>query len=270
MCRGSNGESFVVVKLRHERPLIIGDKVSSREGNKAIAAQVLPQSDMPYTESGLTPDFIFNPHSFPTRMTIGQLIEVINGKKCAKKGYLADGTFFLPHDIRSVMEAMPKLGLRFNGKERMYNGKTGQYYDVAIFIGPTTIQRLQKFVLDDEQVVGSSTPIDALTGQPLGGKAQHGGLRLGEMELWNYASHGSMINMSEKILKDSDGREVYICTGCGMEAIYNSYSNIYECKICKEMADISAVSTTKSALLFKNQISSANVNVLWGLKPHTY
>jgi DNA-directed RNA polymerase beta subunit len=268
--RDVNDEIFGIVKLRYERPLRTGDKLSSRCGNKSIVASMLQQSDMPFTESGLTPDLIINPHSFPSRMTIGQLIETTVGKICARKGTITDGTSFLPIDHFVIIEELLKLGYRYNGLERMYNGMTGEYFDSAIFIGPNLEQRIQKFVLDDEQVVAGSGPTDATTGQPLGGKHVQGGLKTGEMEMWALCSHSSVLNMYEKSSIDSDGRVMYICRNCGLPSVYNEYKNIYICNICEEFADIVAVESTKSAILFMEELAAANISMKFGVEPRQY
>jgi hypothetical protein len=236
----------------------------------SIVASVLPQSDMPFTESGLTPDLIINPNSIPSRQIIGQLIETSVAKTCARRGAVADGTAFLPVGHRAVAQDLVDLGFRFNGRERLYNGMTGEYFDAAIFIGPTAEQRLQKFVLDDEQSVAGSGPTDATTGQPLGGKHVHGGLRIGEMEQWGLQSHGSMLNLFEKTSQDSDGRVMHICRGCAALAAYNEYHGVYSCKNCGELADISAVDGSKSAVLFHEELAAANIRVRLGLRPRAF
>jgi DNA-directed RNA polymerase beta subunit len=243
---------------------------SSRSGNKSIVALMLPQSDMPFTESGLTPDMVINTHSFPSRMTIGQLIETSLGKICARKGVIADGTAFLPVNHLEIARDLKDLGFRFNGRERMYNGMTGNYFDAAIFIGPTAEQRLQKFVLDDEQSVAGSGPTDATTGQPLGGKHVQGGLRLGEMENWGLESHGSMLNLFEKTSTDSDGRKMHVCRGCGSLAVFNDYHNVYQCRTCGPLADISIVDGSKSAILLHEELAAANIHMRLGLRPREF
>lgn len=268
--RGANDELFGVVKLRYERPLRTGDKLSTRSGNKSIVASVLQQSDMPFTESGLTPDLIINTNSIPSRQTIGQLIETTVGLVCARRGAVADGTAFLPVDHRAHITDLLAHGFRYNGRDRLYNGMTGEFFDAAIFIGPTAEQRLQKFVLDDEQSVAGSGPTDATTGQPLGGKHVHGGLRIGEMEHWGLESHGSMINLFEKTSQDSDGRIMHVCRGCSSLAAYNEYQQIYSCKTCGELADIAAVDSSKSAILFHEELAAANIRVRLGLRPRAF
>ncbi|MEY4847636.1 MAG: African swine fever virus, partial [Pseudomonadota bacterium] len=268
--RGANDELFGVVKLRYERPLRTGDKLSSRAGNKSIVASVLQQSDMPFTERGVTPDLIINTNSIPSRQIIGQLIETTRGVSCARRGAITDGTSFLPVDHRANAAELVELGYRYNGRERLYNGMTGEYFDAAIVIGPCAEQRLQKFVLDDEQSVAGSGPTDATTGQPLGGKHVHGGLRIGEMEHWGLESHGSMYNLFEKTSQDSDGRVMHICRGCSALAAYNEFQGVYNCKSCGELADISAVDGSKSAILFHEELAAANITVRLGLRPRAY
>lgn len=268
--RGLNDIEFAIVKLRYERPLRTGDKLSSRCGNKSIVASMLPQSDMPFTENGLSPDIIINPHSFPSRMTIGQLIETTVGKICARKGAIVDGTSFLPIDHFKIIEELLSLNFRYNGLERMYNGMTGEYFDSAIFIGPNLEQRIQKFVLDDEQVVAGSGPTDAITGQPLGGKHIQGGLRIGEMENHGLLSHGCMLNMYEKLSIDSDGKTAYVCRNCGNYSVYNEYKNIYICNVCEEYADIVSIDTSKSSILFIEELAAANISVKFGVTPREF
>jgi len=231
---------------------------------------MLQQSDMPFTESGQTPDIIINTHSFPSRMTMGQLIETSLSKVCAHKGTIADGTAFLPVDHLEIAKELKDLGFRYNGRERMYNGMTGEYFDAAIFMGPTAEQRLQKFVLDDEQSVAGSGPTDATTGQPLGGKHVQGGLRIGEMENWGLESHGSMLNLFEKTNTDSDGRMMHVCRNCGALAVFNEYHNIYQCRTCTELADIAAVDGSKSAILLHEELAAANIHVRLGLRPREF
>jgi len=237
----------------------------------SIVAKMFQQSDMPFTESGMVPTILINCHSQPSRMTVGQLIESEIGKICSRRGVLYDGTPFLPVDHASIRRELLANGFRYNGRERMYSGLTGEYFDAAIFIGPVLEQRLQKFVLDDEQSVAGSGPTDATTGQPLRGKHVKGGLRIGHMEGDTLDSHGAMINASEKLSTDSDGRVVHICRGCGNYAIFNEYYKIYKCRsrTCGELADIAAVDSSKSAVLFHEELAAGSINVRFALAPRS-
>jgi hypothetical protein len=246
---------------RHKKPVWTGN---------SIVAQLLPQSDMPYiAASGITPDLIINMHSFPSRMTIGQLYETSLAKTCARKCAIADGTAFLPISYDDIGAELQRLGFRYNGRERMYDSR-GRHQDVALFIGFTYEQRLLKFVLDDEYAVAGTGPTDATTGQPLGGKNVGGGLRLGEMENWGLLSHGSTMTQLEKLTEDSDGRTAYVCRGCGDTAICNPHDEVYRCLNCGEYADIAAVETRKSAIVFREELDASNVKMRLGLRPREF
>jgi DNA-directed RNA polymerase beta subunit len=129
--RGAGHEKFVTVVLRYDRPASVGDKLSSRSGNKSICAILRPQGDMPYTASGVTPDIIVNPHSIPSRMTIGQLLETMLGKVCARTGKIEDGTAFREMNLDNIPKQLMNAGFRHNGKERLFNGETGEHYDAT-------------------------------------------------------------------------------------------------------------------------------------------
>ena len=145
---------------------------------KGVCGIYYRDSDMPFTKDGIKPDIIFNPHSLPSRMTMGVLFEGMAAKISAVEGTIKDGTIFKKIDIDDIANDLAKLGYNRNGTERLYNGMTGKYIDVEIFIGPIYYQRLQKFTVDT--VYSHKTcPTDAITHQPLDGKASRGGLRLG-------------------------------------------------------------------------------------------
>ena len=145
---------------------------------KGVVGISYRDSDMPYTEDGIKPDVIFNPHSLPSRMTMGVLFEGMASKANAINGTITDGTIFKKINIDDLADDLAKVGYNRNGTERLYNGITGNYIDVEIFIGPIYYQRLQKFTIDT--VYSHKTcPTDAITHQPLDGKSAKGGLRLG-------------------------------------------------------------------------------------------
>lgn len=178
--RNEDGMSFCKVGLRKPRPMAIGDKVSSRSGQKGICALLMREADMPSTIDGIRPDLLFNSHGLPSRMTIAQLIESLLGNVCAIRGSHFDGTVFKDVDIESFAEELEQYGFNRYGYERMINGMTGEFIDTLIFFGPTFYQRLQKFVSDAEYSVRHALT-DAVTCQPLDGQASSGGLRLGEI-----------------------------------------------------------------------------------------
>lgn len=257
------------VKWRADRPMNVGDKFSSRTGNKGICATKVPRCDMPYTEDGLVPDLIVNAHSIPTRMAVNQIIECVLGQLAVRKGSFMDATSFRKIDIDAVVEELKTYGIKYGGHRRMYNGKTGDWIDTLIFIGPTTYQRLQKFVIDEHYATRTG-PTSALTRQPLDGKNNDGGLRLGEMEKDVFCAHGTMRALFEKFYKDSDGIDLPICRVCGNRAVVNEKMGIYKCKYCGDNADIVNVASSWVANLFIQEASAMNVKMTMELQQHTY
>jgi len=177
--KDGEGFKFGRVRVRSERIPEIGDKYCSRFGQKGTCGIVYTQEDMPFSKNGIVPDLIVNPHAFPKRMTIGQLIETVLGKTAALKGYNIDGTPFNqlnPDDIGTILEK--ECGFQRNGKEVLYNGKTGEQIETAIFIGPTYYHRL-KHMAQDKIHSRASGPYSQLVRQPSVGRARDGGLRMG-------------------------------------------------------------------------------------------
>lgn len=267
--RNDEDQLIAKVKLRADRPMTIGDKFSSRSGNKGICAHMMPRCDMPYCEDGLVPDLIVNAHSIPTRMAVNQIIECLLGQLGVRKGCFIDATSFRKHDIDAVLAELETFGVKYGGHRRMYNGKTGDWIDTLIFIGPTTYQRLQKFVIDEHYATRTG-PTSALTRQPLDGKNNDGGLRLGEMEKDVFCAHGTMRALWEKYYKDSDGIDLPICRLCGNRAVVNEKMGIYKCKYCGDNADIVNVASSWVANLFFSEASAMNVKMSFELDPFTY
>src|SRR3989344_5250080 len=253
--------------LRRERPMRVGDKLGSVNGNKSIAAIILDAADMPYAEDGLIPDVILNPHAVPTRMVIGQIMAGIMGEHAVRNGTILDGTPFTHIDIETMIDELRDIHkINYGGHRRLFNGRTGAYLDVLIFMAPTYYHRLQKFVIDEAYSV-SHGPTCALTRQPLEGKSNHGGLRQGEMELWVNLAHGAVRAMDEKLRAHSDGIDLPICRRCGTRAIVNEKLSIYKCKRCGDLADIARVPCSWTANLFFNEITAMNVPIRFDLEP---
>lgn len=209
-------------------------------------------------------------NSIPSRMTIGQMLETSLGLRCQEEGCITDGTSFRKISVDEISKELKNIGLRYNGLTRLFNGRTGEYYDAAIFMGPTYHQRLQKFVNDSAYVASSNGPTDALTSQPLEGKNARGGLRIGEMEAWVLQSHGSMMSLTEKMFMDSDGHKQFICRACGNPAIYNSFQGIYKCNTCKEGADIGQIDSCKASMIFQHELRSSNIKLKLGTRPREF
>jgi DNA-directed RNA polymerase II subunit RPB2 len=258
------------VKWRSDRPLEIGDKLSSRTGNKGICAMKCPRSDMPYCSDGTIPDLIVNAHSIPTRMALNQIIECVLAQLAARKGSHIDATIFRPINIGEAIKLLDtKYGIKYGGHKRMWNGRTGCWIDTLIFVGPTVYQRLQKFVIDEHYATRNG-PTSILTRQPLDGKSNDGGLRLGEMEAWVLCAHGAMGLLNSKFYGDSDGTTIPICRVCGYIAIVNEKERKYRCRRCRDRADIVAVASSWVANLFVNEASAMNAKIQFKITPFTY
>lgn len=206
------------IKLRIQRNPIIGDKFSSRHGQKGICSQKWPVENMPFTESGMTPDIIFNPHGFPSRMTIGMMIESMAGKSASLNGLAYDATpfTFSEDDPASTHfgNLLRKSGYNFYGTERMYSGVDGREFEADIFFGVVYYQRLRHMVADKYQV-RTTGPIDILTHQPIQGRKRQGGIRFGEMERDALLAHGTSYLLQDRLMNCSDRTVGHVCTKCG-------------------------------------------------------
>jgi DNA-directed RNA polymerase beta subunit len=268
--KGRNEEDNLFCKIifRSVRKVAIGDKFSSRSGQKGVCGITYRDSDMPFTETGIKPDIIFNPHSLPSRMTMGVLFEGMTAKISATKGTIQDGTIFKKINIDDIASDLESLGYNKSGTERLYNGMTGNYIDVEIFMGPIYYQRLQKFTVDT--VYSHKTcPTDAITHQPLDGKAARGGLRLGEMEK-DCMAISSIKFLQEKFIDHSDKYFIYVCKNCNKKAVVNEKYNIYKCSYCVDKSDIVKIKTTWSCKQFFDEIESCNIGVKMFPKENTY
>ena len=179
--RNGDGYNFAKVRLRTVRKPVIGDKFSSRHGQKGTIGNIIPECDMPFTANGVKPDIIINPHAIPSRMTIGQLKETVLGKTLVSLGLFGDGTSFGEFDVKDICKELQKVGYESNGNEIMYSGLTGEQFESSIFIGPVFYQRL-KHMVNDKTHSRSIGPMVNLTRQPAEGRSRDGGLRFGEME----------------------------------------------------------------------------------------
>jgi len=228
-----DGSPFCKVRIRNARIPEIGDKFSSRMGQKGTCGITLNQEDMPFTSEGIVPDLIMNPHAVPSRQTIAQLLESLMGKLATCHGSEMDGSIFNGLQIEDIANVLKKY-YNFNeyGDEILYNGMTGKQLKVKIFIGPTYYQRLKHMVLDKIHSRASGT-LNILTRQPAEGRSRAGGLRAGEMERDCMIAHGMSRFLKERMMDLSDRFEMYICKNCNMTVVSNPEQNIYYCKACQ-------------------------------------
>ena len=259
MDRNGDGYKFCKIQVRNDRYPQIGDKFSSKHGQKGTVGMVIPQEDMPFTKNGINPDIIMNPHAVPSRMTIGQLLECLLGKTCSELGYIGDGTPFTdlnPDDIEKIL--IEKCGYDKYGNEFLYNGATGEQLQSKIFIGPTYYQRL-KHMVNDKFHARSTGPIVLLTRQPSEGRTRDGGLRFGEMERDCIISHGTSAFLKERLLDVSDNYRVFTCEQCKLIASCNPEKGIYKCDFCPNTTDFHEVRIPYASKLLMQELLSMNI-----------
>ena len=239
--RNGEGYSFAKVRVRQDRIPEIGDKFSSRHGQKGTCGMILDPEDMPTTASGMVPDIIINPHCIPSRMTIAQLLETLTGKMARELGCLGDGSPFNQVTLEGVARILrDELGLEPAGNEILYNGFTGRQMDTSIFMGPCFYQRL-RHCSADKMHSRSSGPLVMLTRQPAEGRAREGGLRFGEMERDCVASHGIAEFTKERFMECSDLFRCWSCQDCGLLAVANPKEGIWNCRGCGNSTNFSAI-----------------------------
>jgi len=223
---GEEGGRIAKVRVREMRFPAIGDKMASRAGQKGTIGNIIPESDMPFTSSGVIPDIIINPHALPSRMTIGQFVECITGKACALTGNFGDGTAFQASGVSQYADILMAHRFHSSGNEMLYNGMTGEQIETEIFIGPTYYMRL-KHMVKDKINYRPQGPRTALTRQPVSGRANDGGLRIGEMERDGLIAHGATNFLTESMMERSDKYFMAVCNKSGMIAAYNPDKNIF-------------------------------------------
>ena len=223
-----NGNKTIQVRIRNQK---IGDKFTSRHGQKGVIGLMLDQTDLPFTANGITPDLIFSPHGIPSRMTISHLIELIGGKTAALSGRYIDGTTFNPEPEAEIRKELLSLGFKENGTQTMYNPKTGKQMNAKIYIGSLYYLRL-KHMVSNRMQSRATGPVQLLTRQPTEGKAKEGGLRLGEMEKDTFIAHGASLLLKERF--DSDRTIVPVCRESGLTAYYNEFKRQYVSTLAKD------------------------------------
>jgi DNA-directed RNA polymerase I subunit RPA2 len=281
----SSGFQHVGIKFRINRNPVVGDKFASRAGQKGVLSILYPAADMPFTDSGMQPDVIINPHAFPSRMTVGMLIESMAGKSGALNGRFQDATAFRFDEKHTAVEYFGKqlvhAGYAYSGTEAVYSGISGQIMQADIFVGLVYYQRLRHMVSDKSQV-RSTGPINAITRQPIKGRKVHGGIRFGEMERDSLLAHGVAYMLHDRLMNCSDYHTTSVCTLCGSllspSPVSNNTSNPalggvttnkrmnIVCRLCETSKGCATVAVPYVFMYLINELAAMNIKLTMDVK----
>ncbi len=257
-----DGNKIVQVKTRDQRIPELGDKFATSHGQKGVIGLIVDEEDVPFTSKGIRPDVMFNPHGLPSRMTVGYLLELLAGKVGCLKGEVMDGTAFSGADKKELEEQLQDLGFRYDGKETMYSGVTGQKMQAKIFVGNLYYLKL-KYMVGNKLHGRASGKIALLTRQPVEGRARGGALRLGEMEQQAIVGHGASLLLKERY--DSDKVLLHVCTKCGALATEDNIRNKTVCPICNS-EEVESVEISYAFKLLVEELQGLHIHTTFGLK----
>lgn len=252
MSVSDNDQALIKVLLRQNRRPELGDKFSSRHGQKGVCGIIVKQEDMPFNDQGICPDIIMNPHGFPSRMTVGKMIELISGKAGVLNGTLEYGTCFGGSKLEDMTKILVDNGFNYSGKDMLYSGITGECLQAYIFFGPIYYQKLKHMVLD-KMHARARGPRAVLTRQPTEGRSRDGGLRLGEMERDCVIAYGASQLLLERLMISSDAFEVDVCNKCGLMG-YSGW-----CTTCRSAENINKMTIPYAAKLLFQELLSMNI-----------
>jgi len=253
LTENEEGNRLIQVRVRDQRVPEIGDKFTSRHGQKGVIGLIVPQTDMPFSSTGIIPDLIFSPHGIPSRMTISHLLEIVGGKVGALSGRYVDGTTFLAEKEDDLRKELASLGFNEAGTETFYNGHNGRQMKAKIFVGNMYYLKL-KHLVDNKLHARARGPIQLLTRQPREGRSKEGGLRLGEMEKDTIVAHGASMLLKERF--DSDKTIIPICENCGMFAIYEEHKEKFLCPICGDNTEVTNIEISYAFKLLVDELKS--------------
>jgi len=258
MTQSNEGGKMYKIRARDMRIPEIGDKFASRHGQKGILGILAKAEDLPYTANGMSPDVLINPHAFPSRMTVGMMMESICGKSAALRGKRFDGSAFVGEKMDEVKEVMDAHNFKYSGKEIMYDGRTGKAFPVEVFIGVVYYQKLHHMVADKIHARARGQ-VQMLTKQPTEGRARGGGLRFGEMERDCLIAYGASMILKDRLLDESDKSDIFVCERCGLVAYHDVKQRKYVCRVCGDKAKVSSVSVAYAFKLLLQEMQSLNV-----------
>jgi DNA-directed RNA polymerase II subunit RPB2 len=256
----NDGYVFSKVRVRNYRTPIIGDKFSSRHGQKGTVGMLYNQADMPYNKDGIAPDIIMNPHAIPSRMTIAQLMECIMGKTCVNLGTFGDGTPFTDVSVEDIAKLLGENGMECYGNEILYDPRTGLQMPTLIFMGPTYYQRLKHMVNDKVHSRAANGPIVLMTRQPAEGRSREGGLRMGEMEVECNWGHGTLHFLKERLMECSDNYRVFVCNKCNKISNVNPEKGVYMCRMCNNTSNFSQIRIPYACKLLFQEIQCMGIS----------
>ena len=249
--------SHVKILTRQTRRPELGDKFSSRHGQKGVVGLIAEQADMPFDQNGICPDIIMNPHGFPSRMTVGKMLELVSGKAGVLTNKFQYGTAFGGSAVEDMSRILVAHGFSYDGKDMLTDGTTGETMPAYVFTGPIFYQKL-KHMVQDKMHARATGPIALLTRQPTEGRARDGGLRLGEMERDCLIAYGAAQLLRERLMLSSDRHECDVCAACGMIG-YQGW-----CQMCASSTEVRRMTLPYAAKLLIQELCSMNVRT--GLK----
>lgn len=243
---------LIKIRLRQTRRPELGDKFSSRHGQKGVCGLIAQQEDMPFNDLGMCPDVIMNPHGYPSRMTVGKLMELLSGKNAILTGRFHYGTAFGGDQVADVCEELAARGFNYLGKDMLTSGITGQQLSAYIYFGPIYYQKLKHMVLD-KMHARARGPRAVLTRQPTEGRARDGGLRLGEMERDCLIAYGASMLLMERLMVSSDEFQVDVCSKCGIIG-YKGW-----CQYCRSSRTMATIKIPYACKLLFQELQSMNI-----------